>query len=122
MLASPTLFNTFVKDLDDGFESTLTKFVVDAKMGSEVDLLEGRAILQRDLDKLEERASKKCMKFDKDKCKVLHLGRNNQKPQYWLGSVLLSSSLAKRNLGILVDSMLSYEGKMDLMLHLQEHY
>lgn len=40
--------------LDDGIESTFTKFAHDTKLGGELDMLEGRAILQRDLDKLEE--------------------------------------------------------------------
>ena len=48
------LFNIFINDLVDGIESTLTKFADDAKLGHEVDMSEGRAILQKDLDKLEE--------------------------------------------------------------------
>ena len=54
--------------LDDGNKSTLTKFADDTKLGSEVDMSEGRAILQRDLNRLEEWASKNSMKFNKDKC------------------------------------------------------
>ncbi|KAK4823925.1 hypothetical protein QYF61_008311 [Mycteria americana] len=50
----PMLFNTLITDLYDGIESTLTKFTDDTKLGSEVDMSEGRAILQRDLDRLEE--------------------------------------------------------------------
>jgi len=38
-----------------------------------VNTSEGRAILQRHVDRLEEWASKNSMEFNKDKCKVLHV-------------------------------------------------
>ncbi|KAK4826206.1 hypothetical protein QYF61_006150 [Mycteria americana] len=59
-IVCPTLFNIFKNDLDDGI-------AYDTKLGGEVDTSEGRAILQRDLDKLKECASKNCMRFNKDR-------------------------------------------------------
>jgi len=44
----------FTNDLDDGTESTFTKFADDTKLGGEVDTREGRAIIWRELDRLEE--------------------------------------------------------------------
>ncbi|KAK4815390.1 hypothetical protein QYF61_001378, partial [Mycteria americana] len=68
---------------------------------------EGRAILQRDRGRLEEWASRNCIKLNKDECKVLHLGWHNQRAQYRLGSVWLGSSLAERDLGVVVDNKLN---------------
>ena len=47
------------------------------------------------------------MKFNKSKCRVLHLGRNNCMHQYRLGDDLLERSSAERHLVILVDSRLA---------------
>lgn len=72
-----------------------------------MDVSEGRSLLQRDLDRLEEWASKNCMEFKKDKCKLLHLGQHNQRVQYRPGSVWLRNILAERDLGVLVDNKLN---------------
>ena len=41
------------------------------------------------------------MKYNKGKCRVLHLGRNNPRFQYKLGNDLLESSVGQRDLGVL---------------------
>ena len=47
------------------------------------------------------------MRFNRGKCRILHLGRNNDMHQYRLGAGLLERSSAEKNLGVLVDSRLA---------------
>ena len=53
------------------------------------------AVLQTDPDRREEWSGRNSMKFNKDKCKVLHLGRNNQRAQYRLRSCGWGAALLK---------------------------
>ena len=100
------LFIVFVGDMDSGIGCTLRKFADDSKLCGVVDTLEGRDAIQ-DLDRLERWACVKLIKFNKAKCKVLHMGRDNSKHKYRLGGEWTERSPEEKDLAVLVDKKLN---------------
>ncbi|PKU33022.1 rna-directed dna polymerase from mobile element jockey-like [Limosa lapponica baueri] len=85
----------------------LSKFTDHTKLGRVADMPEGYAVIQRDLDRLENWAESNFMKFIKGKCQVLPLGKNNPRHRYTLGANWLESSSAEKDLGVLVDKLIT---------------
>ena len=72
----------------------------------------GCAAIQQDLDRLESWA---LMKFNKGRCRVLHLERNKPMHLDSSGADLLESRSVQRDLGVLVDDKLTMSQQCTLI-------
>ena len=73
----PVLFLVFIDVQEEGLRSDVLKFADDTKIFRRVDSEVDKDVLQRDLDRLVQWSEVWQMRFNVDKCKVMHLGRGN---------------------------------------------
>ncbi|KAF7245560.1 RNA-directed DNA polymerase from mobile element jockey [Varanus komodoensis] len=84
------LANIFINDLDEEVQGKIIRFADDIKLGGIANTHEDRMKIQGDLDKLEHWAQSNRMRYNKDKCQALHLGKRNQMHQYRMGIMWLN--------------------------------
>ena len=69
----PCLFVIYINDIDDTVPSKILKFADDTKITASISSVEEQHILQTDLTRLMEWSEEWQMKFNVNKCKVMHL-------------------------------------------------
>ncbi|CAM5110902.1 unnamed protein product [Natator depressus] len=110
----PILFNLFITDLGTKSGCALIKFADDTKLGGIANLERDRDIIQEDLDDLVNWSNSNRMKFNSEKCKVMHLGINNKNFSYKLGTHQLEVTEEEKDLGVLVDHRMTMSRQCDM--------
>ena len=112
----PVLFVVYINDLPNVVQSLCELYADDTKVFSRVDKDEPITQLQSDLDSLVAWADTWQLRFNADKCHVLHLGHNNPHHMYCMKKhdsddvVSLEASEVEKDLGVLVDNKLKFSG------------
>ena len=100
------LFDIFIDNIDLFVLAFLRKFADDTKLAQPIKSLEDAEHFQRDIDNLCKWAHEWAMEFNTDKCKVMHVGRNNPKHKYHMDGVELGVTDEERDLGVWTKSSL----------------
>lgn len=104
----PLLFLVYINDLDLGVEGKISKFADDTKLGFSIRGEADRARAERDFRLLDEWSKKWLMRFNKSKCKVLHVGQNNRRSLDAFGEDKLGEANGERDLGVSIDEDLKF--------------
>ena len=101
----PLLFLLYINILDPyviHLIEIISKFADDTKVGNRITSPEDRNKLQSAINNLCNWAEKWQMKFNEDKCKVIHMGRSNPRYDYEMNGLLLQSSNCEKDVGVYV--------------------
>ena len=104
----PLLFLVYINDIDEGVSSLISKFADDTKIGRPISDKDDITKLQKDLDLLGKWAEKWQMKFNADKCKVIHFGGDSTS-NYVMDGKRLENIHEEKDLGVLIHKTLKPE-------------
>ena len=108
----PLLFVIYINDILENISSDGFLFADDTKIFREITSKEDSLNLQSDIDSLKNWSEQWGMEFNRDKCHVLTLGKfENIKHthRYMLGEDEIEHVFMEKDLGITIDSELTYE-------------
>ena len=102
----PLLFVWYVNDMPEKITSTAYMFADDTKVYRNIKTHIDREVLQSDLSRLEDWSRKWQLRFNADKCKVLHIGQDNEHYEYYMGRYTKTTN--ERDLGVQIDPDLMF--------------
>lgn len=76
------------------------KFADDSKLWGRVNSQDDIAKMQGDLNTLNIWANENLMPFNVEKCKVMHIGKNNNKAKYTLMNETIHETIEEKDLGV----------------------
>jgi len=108
-ILGPILFLIFINDIDDVVKPLIAikcKFADDTKVAQIVNTDQDRQILQTCLDNLVNWSQNWGMEFNIPKCKVLHVGRNNNNYTYYMNGSMVTNVSQEKDIGVITHESL----------------
>ena len=105
----PTLFIYFINDMPNVVNSMIKIFAHDTKIYEGLSFPSLSSPLQTNIENLHAWTLDWQIKFNNDKCKVLHIGKNNPIISYTMDGIRLDVTEAEKDLGVVVDNKLSFD-------------
>jgi hypothetical protein len=104
----PILFTIYINDLPDVVQNIAKLFADDTKLYAVVNKEEEQHNLQNDINNLVHWSDKWLLKFNKSKCKQVHLGHATN-TKYKMGENEINQVTEEKDLGILIDDKLKFQ-------------
>ena len=94
--------------MPDAVSSSINMFADDTKIYRSVSQASDACLLQSDLDALVEWSVRWQLPFNREKCKSLHLGRQNDNHMYHIGDSRLIQTSVEKDLGVQMECDLKF--------------
>ena len=98
----PVLFLICINDIDSAVDTLIKKFADDTKLYAGIKTEEQARSLQNSLHSVLKWGQDWQMLFNLNKCKDLHVGRNNPNVQYFMDGIPLENVTEEKDLGVTV--------------------
>ena len=108
----PILFLIYINDLPTGIKSKINIFADETKMASKVDTVEDEEIVNDDLEALQNWSVTNGMKFNVDKCSVMHCGRLNRNIDYTLYRQKIRVTESEKDLGVIINNDMKFKDQV----------
>ena len=100
-----TLFDIFINDIcKEVLEALVLLFADDTKVAQVVENDDDKKRMQETIDRLMEWAERWGMTFHADKCKIMHVGRNNPKYNYVMNGQQIGETTEEKDLGVWMEA------------------
>jgi Reverse transcriptase (RNA-dependent DNA polymerase)/Endonuclease-reverse transcriptase len=108
----PLLFLIYINDISERIKSKISIFADDTKMMNRVNTIEDVTAFKQDLLLLEKWCVDNEMKFNIDKCSVMHCGRNNRRTDYTMFGKPLRKTDKEKDLGVIINSDMKFNDQI----------